>query len=286
MRINNISFPYPVLSYYNDDILPKLEEDSISCDSPEENAESYKFSIKLEPKNKDIFRLIARGDAVYTCEADCQRTFYRKCLSSEEPSFTIEIPRKQVRGDIVFTCLVIAKRRIIGYKNAGFNPDYENATFDIEPGELLAAFPQQRYNVDIKYDKLQSAGAFMQIRKDETGNDKVYFDISGEKIDIVLPGNLYDIYVKDVQKDTDFNAIIHSSIVFNALVYALYNIEEKGSTLWAKTIRYRMDTEKELEKFDIEDKERVPELAQVLLGDPYKRLFENLQSIKKFNEEE
>ena len=49
---------------------------------------------------------------------------------------------------------------------------------------------------------------------------------------------------------------------------------------------YRMNTEKELEKYNIEDKESIPELAQVLLGDPYKRLFENLQSIKKFNDEE
>lgn len=283
MKLNNISFPHPVLSYYNDDIIPKLETDSIICAPPDSTSEEYSFKIKLKLKNEDILRLLASDNAIYVCEIDCQKTFFRRCQISKDTSFSIKIPRREVRGDIVFTCLVIAKRPIKNYRNSGFNPDYEHNAFDLDEGDLIAAFPQQTYNVDIQYDKLQSAGSFMQIRKDETGNKRTFFDISGDKIDIVLPESLYNTYISEIKNDTYFNAIIHSSIVFNALVYALYNIQEKENTLWAKTINYRLKNEQEFKNFDLEDNEKIPEIAQILLDDPYKRLFESLLQIKEQN---
>jgi len=287
MKLINISFPHPVLSYYNDDIIPKLETDSIICDKPDSTNDEYSFNIKLKLKNTDILRLLASDRAIYTCEVDCQKTFLRFCLSSKDPSFTIKIPRSKVRGDIVFTCLVIAKKTIKDYYNSGFNSDYDYNTFDLDEGDLLVAFPQKTYNVDIKYDKLQSAGSFMQIRKDETGKERVFFDISGDKIDIVLPEALYDTYIANIRNDSNFNSVIHSSIVFNALVYALYNIRNKENMLWAKTIKYRLDSEQEFSKFDMEeDSDTIPEIAQLLLGNPYQRLFDSLSLIKEQNQNE
>lgn len=72
--------------------------------------------------------------------------------------------------------------------------------------------------------------------------------------------------------------IIHSSIVFNALCFALYNIEENSETLWARCVNTRIDTEPELSVFKDLDKIQVPMLAQALLGDPYKRMFETLKA--------
>lgn len=286
MKLNNVSFPHPVLSCYTDDILPMLEENSIACKVSKQRDE-YVFEITLSLNNKDILDLIRSDAAVYACEIDCQKTFYRKCETSKKGHFKFSIPRGSVRGPIVFTCLVIAVREINDYSNKGFNPDYDNQKFSLEAGDLLAAFPQQRYDVDIKYDELKTAGAFMQIRKDETGNPYTWFDISGDKIDIVLPEALYDWYRKNIGNEIVFSAIIHSSIVFNALVYALFNINENSECKWARAIATRLDIEKDkFDGLDIETSEDILKITQILLDDPYKRLFDNIKQIKEQNEEE
>lgn len=285
MKLNNVSFPYPVLSYYTDDILPMLEENSIVCNVSKQR-DAYAFEIKLLLKNKDILDLIHSGAAIYTCEIDCQKTFYRKCEISKNGYFKFSIPRESVRGVIVFTCLVIAVREINGYFNKGLNPDYDNQKFNLDAGDLLVAFPQQRYDVDIKYDELQTAGAFMRIKKDAVGNQYTWFDISGDMIDIVLPESLFDRWV-NINNELLFSAIIHSSIVFNALIYALFSINEKKDCLWARTIQYRLNTEKDkFEGLDIETSDDILKIAQILLGDPYMRLFDSLKLIKEQSDEE
>ena len=81
--------------------------------------------------------------------------------------------------------------------------------------------------------------------------------------------------------------IIHSSIVFNALVFALYHIDEQAyeGKQWSDAIKYRLATESELKGFDISDKTRVFELAQTLLADPYQRMFNHLSEMKNRGEE-
>lgn len=279
MKLNNVSLPYPVLGI-NDDVFPLLNDDCLVVDVSNSDTSEYVFEITLKQENEDITKLIENGFAEYVCEVDCSRTFFKKCYTANVPRFVITIPRERVAREIEFTCFVLAKEKIYNYENSRFNIDYKGYTFDLEQGDLLVVFPPFLYSVDIKYDKLQVAGSFMQIREG-VNLDVTFFDISGDKIEILLPTPLYNIYRDVLANDNDFIEIIHSSIVFNALVYALYNIKENESTTWARTIKYRIVQEKMLNEFDLEDITKIPELAQALLGDPYKRLFNKLQIFKQ-----
>jgi len=273
MNLNNISLPYPVLGI-NDDILPLLPEDCLTPNVTEtQGRKAYVFNIDLKFENDDIAELIKQGKAEYSCEYDCARTMIRSCERSSEPHFEITLPRKNVYGRINFKCYVSVKTRINGYTNRGFNEDYAGAEFDMEPGDILVAFPEFRYDVDIRYDKLQAAGSFMQIRESET-HDDVYFDISGDKIEILLPPRHYQLYTKNAVRGSA--QIIHSSLVMNALTYALMRIDEYEHTTWAKTIIYRMETEDGYNVEDLEDFNKILSIAQKLLRDPYLRLFNHL----------
>ena len=109
------------------------------------------------------------------------------------------------------------------------------------------------------------------------------FDLGGDKINIKLPTTMYNQYKESILGNKQFSTIIHSSLVFNALVTALLYINENEETLWARTLKYRIDNSSELESFrstlDDQDAEEVVKLAQVLLMNPYKRLFESLPGI-------
>lgn len=273
MNLNNISLPYPVLGI-SDDIVPLLPEDSVSVELIQD-VRNYKFLITLKFTNNDISKLVENGQAAFSCEYECPKTMLRCCKKNYRPFFEIEIPTHNINGRVIFNCFVSVKKPISNYKNKGFNDDYEGLSFNMEIGDILVAFPQFHYDADIKYDKLQAAGSFMQIR-DTTQHEEVFFDITGNKIEILLPQRLYQLYCNPQVKGAA--EIIHSSLVLNALTYALININDHEQTTWAKTILYRMKNENAFSNVDIEEISTIPSIAQRLLKDPYGRLFNNIMS--------
>lgn len=281
MNLNNISLPYPVLGI-SDDVLPMLDNDCVTA-SLDADRYNYKFSIDLKFDNATIKQLINDGMAEYTCEYDCARTMLRKCVKSTTPHFEIVVSRREINARVNFNCFVSVKKPIPSYTNEGFNSDYEGASFNMEQGDILVAFPQYHYDVDIKYDKLQAAGSFMQICEDNVGSE-VSFDIAGDRINILLPSPLYNLYCNPQVKGAA--QIIHSSLVMNALTYALLNIEDYEQTTWARTITYRLKNEREFKGEDeLSEPKNIPTIADRLLKNPYGRLFNHLITSNSLSQE-
>lgn len=281
MNLNNISLPYPVLGI-SDDIMPMLPDDAVTFNLTAD-IKNYTFDIQLKFDNKEIKSLIDNHKAEFTCEYDCAKTMMRNCLVKCEPHFTIIIPRNAVNGRINFNCFVSVKEAIDNYSNSGFNSDYDGFSFNMAPGDILVTFPQFHYDADIKYDKLQAAGSFMQIRKSDLHNE-VFFDITGNKIEILLPTIHYQLYCNPIVKGSA--ELIHSSLVLNALTYALFNIEAHEQTTWAKTIYYRLDNEEGFSRTELQEPSKIPGLAQRLLKDPYARIFNKIINSNPTNMED
>lgn len=279
MKYKDISLPYPVLGV-NDDVSPLLEDDCIKMADPIKGLTDYTFKVTLSQKNDEITNLIATGKAEYACEVTCKDTFLRKCFHSSKPSFDIILSRREVNGRINFNCFVAVKESIHGYTNKGFNEDYQGFSFDLEKGDLLAIFPSAAYNTNIKYEKLFAAGSFMQIIEASENVNDVWFNLEEDRIFIELPHDLYEQYQK---VGNAFPEIIHSSLVHNALVYALSNLKVyyDKEKKWADCLMQRMQ-EPELEKYsDLDDMYNVFKAADIILKDPYKRM---LDAIEKIND--
>lgn len=275
MKINNVSLPYPVLGN-SDDIIPSLMDDNIIFSSEQDDL-NYTFRIRLHYENEEIKRLVEEGKAEYTCEVTCPRTYIRECKHSNIPEFDITIGRRDVFGRIDFNCYVTVCKPIKGYCNSCQNEDYGNACFDLEPGDVLVTFWPASYNASLQYDKLYSAGSFMVVLN---GGDATapWFDANGDSIKVFLPEEMYQQFLP-LSQDRSFNEIFHASIVFNALYKVLSEFKEAtyGTYQWAEAIRYRIDHEPELMGMDITDTSHAYELAQALLDNPYKRLFNHLK---------
>jgi hypothetical protein len=117
----------------------------------------------------------------------------------------------------------------------------------------------------------------------ENRDDKAIYtnvDLNKSKIEVQLPSEDYKLFANDsISKEPKFAPIFHSSIVLNALLIALYNFESHKDLLWAKVIDYRLKNEKLFENISIDDRENIPEIAQRLLGNPFRRLISELQVI-------
>ena len=278
MNYKNISLPYPVLGI-SDDIYPLLKEgECIRFAEPEKTPTDFVFHINLKHENEDIHQLIRDGKAEYACEIRCNQTFLRRCITSSSPFFDVTLSRREVQGRVNFTCFVVAKEPIHGYNNSLFNTDYRGFTFDLEKGDLLVIFPQAYYNTEIKYDKLFAAGSFMQIIEAEQGETDTKFNLDEDRIMIELP---HELFVQYELCGNKFPEIVHSSLVHNALVYALLRLDEykDSGKLWADSLLHRLGTEPALQQYDYADVEDVFALADALLQNPYARLMNSLENL-------
>jgi hypothetical protein len=285
MNFSNISFPHPVLGI-NDDVLSeikKIDNDDIIIIS---TAENYEIKIQFKFNDRELKRLIREDKAEFICEVTCSNTLYREIVKNKSPEIELKIPRKQVKGKVEFIFILVAKEHIYSYSNTNFHSDFKGFVFDIEKGEMLAYFGEFSFDADLKYEKLKAVSSFMEVVPNEE-LIYTYVDLKKDKIEIQLPLETYNIFLSDlISQEVKFVPIFHSSIVLNALTIALYNLDENREYLWAKVIDYRLKNEKQFSQINYSDKENFPDIAQMLLGNPFKRLLEGVKVIVESSENE
>jgi hypothetical protein len=281
MNFDSASFPHPILSISNDDVKSKVTlSPSPTITS---NVDVYSIIVNYEHDNADLAALVNSGQAEFFCEATCSSTLYREIITGVSNELKLEIPKKQVKGKVSFTCALVAKSPIPNYQNSKSHSDYNGYSFEIETGDVLAFFGEFTFNADINYEKLKAVSSFMEVV--ENKDDKAIYtnvDLNKSKIEIQLPSEDYKLFANDsISKEPKFAPVFHSSIVLNALLIALYTFDTHRETLWAKVIEYRLKNEKQFEHISISETENIPEIAQKLLGNPFRRLINELEGINE-----
>ena len=289
MRIDNVSFPYPVLGV-SDDIRPTLSESG--CDVPDitvrEVNDMFSVEVCLKLEDDDILKYIADGFAEFSVEVSCKTTKFRKCMVSSLPNFSFEVKRNLFNGKIEFDSFVIAKKNIDNYQNDGLNPDYEGHVINLHKGDLLVAYKKCSIPVNLDLRNVHNMRSFIQIKRNTRPDvHTVRYDLSTSKILIFLPDELMDEYNKkpknDAEKEKERKAILKASLYLEALVYALLNYRaNKGrdDLMWVNALSYRMhepdiidfcrpilgEDEQMVDEPDMDD---LFKLAHIMLNQPY-----------------
>ena len=274
MKISDFAIPYPILG------IPGAFNDSVQIEKDlgfESSQNDYIFKITLSIDDETILGFINDKKAAYACEVDCGKSYYRQAFLSHDPSFNISIPKTSLVGNVQLFFSIVVIEEIENYKNKNFNQRfYENYKFNLSKGHMLAYFGQRQFNADIKYDELKALGSIMEVKAD-SNTPYTYFDFGGEKITIFLPQSEFDNFIKS--NNHTLSDITHASIVQCALVSAISAYKENSNTLWAQTLRIRVQNESKLEKFtaleELTGKE-IMELVSVILDNPNRRMFNRL----------
>ena len=278
MKIENVAFPYPVQGIGNG-----IESRSLWQYSVEQNKAEYILTIDVQLNDKSIEDYIKYDLADYVCEIECTSTFLRRCERSKDGHFEIKLSKSEIAREVTFELSVVVKEPIEDYTNTQLNPIFIGYEINLEPGDLLAYIGKDKFSADIIYEKLDKVSTFMIIREDSQVT-QTEIKLDTEKIEILIPSAMYTHYKEEIKGSSTYSAIIHGSLVFNALLHALNNITSYPDKLWARCIMTRIEKDAEIAKLNIdpteeEDRVELPKLAQALLGDPFKRLFTGIEKI-------
>jgi hypothetical protein len=269
---SRITFPHPVLGIRND-ILGEPDFDyEIS-----EDENNHILDIKMDLHNPSIkYYIDVKRQAKYVCEVDCYRTYYRVCEDSIKPSFHINIPKKEVSGEVNVQLTVTAVGKIDGYTNSLANADYSGYEFNLEKGDILAYIGGLNIQTDIMADEYKAVGSFVHFKGDSVTD--ISYNLSGQDIEIIMPREMFDQYVNHL-KGNRFRPVIISSIVKEAIVYALTQYKTYRSSRWARILK----SAEVLKDYNFEEDEidvlKAIGMSNDLLKNPHGQLFDTLEEI-------
>lgn len=269
MLYNNRNYPHPVLGVADDYLNSQLQVDL--------KISSRLDYIEITPifilENKDISRLIQENQATYVSHVYCRGTLYREVFKTAKSlADPILIPSVKLNGEVEIDFFVCASTSISSFKSSAFNPDYNQASFDIDKSDIVAYAGKGKFYANKRPQELKSISALMNI--DCTGEhlSPMYLDYSGEKITIMLCVEDYNNY-KLFKSNKQYFGLILSSLVFPALLEALHFLNDPTAKDYAENKWYK--ALKEIK--DASKKHAEPiRIAQNILDQPLNRCFESI----------
>lgn len=282
MKINsNTSYPYPIWGWKDDYKSTINDEDILITEISDKD--NFVYELELRAQNEDIKKLIEQGKAIYACVGICQTTLHHYYFTSENAKFTIAIPRKEVNNKIELKWMVLTKEAIPDYQSSLLNDDYQGfATFPL--GAMIGYITSFEINASI-CDELRSLDEIFVVVKNIESND-IRYSFDERKIKIKLPESQLEIFNNYGGK---YPAIMHSTIVYQALVLAITKLKDEDDLKdWVYILKQYidvMDSENIPSTDEAGDEgytlEQAMEIANYILQDPVIRMFGDIKTAEQ-----
>lgn len=210
------AFPHPVLRPDNDDyISAELQfEPRFMIGSG-----LIQVSCKLTCSSEDLLNLIARKDAQYVIVASCRDTFYRQTVCSEIPTLDFCVSTDDVRGEFRIDAFIVARSHVSGFRSDDFNKEYGLATFDFDPGDVLAQDVPAIWFIEREVFKPVTA-AIELVSDSSVAQNEWKVDLSQHRVRLKMNPNQKQI-IDRVRSNREARAILLNSVYFAAVQHAV-----------------------------------------------------------------
>ncbi len=134
----NKTFPHPVLWNQADDYVNRAFQLTRDFVISKDNIPSIAF--KFTVNEESIRELIRDNKAAYALEIHCPMTLFRCVFKTQEESGKISLDKGALFADVDVNAFVVCTAEVKNHASKNFNGEFgENASFDLQPGDVLAA---------------------------------------------------------------------------------------------------------------------------------------------------
>ena len=280
MDIRYKLYPHPVLSSISDDYKTNI---SFTCDVKQGIRELI-FFMNAKTNDAGILSLIKADKAEYAYHIECPLTSFRMMVQSSNPFIMKYIPERNLNGQVSVCCFIIAKENLAGYKNANFNADYADLSFDIDRGSILGIGGPCSINVTKETDDLAKIPSIFSICRSADNSDaSMRINVDGDKIAIILNSADFQSY-KVMTSMPVMISVFHSMIIMPALIYVFEMLRREGvdeymSKRWCRGLQKALARSQVA--LNAETLENIPsfELAQKILDLPVNRALRDISTV-------
>lgn len=282
MNIKTKSYPNPVLGNGNDYRISIDPKKIVNFSPLVKDKDNFYSTVTLNLDDETIINLIKEKKAAFFCDIDCVKTNYRTSEYAFGKQIRLTIPRNKVVDNVDVNCYIVAMEPIVDFTHPDFNEMFEGVLCDLEEGDFLATLGSYYLNATVKYNKCPAPSSLMQVQEasSDSGITKVTFNPDEERIFIVMPHEIFELYNRVCGQNTNADELFVSTIAVDALAHALMTQRDSDSNLAANLRNL-------LEKNNIEIDEDHPEqcfdAARKLLQedgvDPYTTFMKKVEAV-------
>lgn len=283
MELCDKNYPYPVLTPRGDDYVAcsfDVEGESIKHDSQLE----LKLNSKLDCAS--LHELIDQGRATIVLHIECSRSAYRKSHELPLGAHTITISSDDISGRVSLCPFIVAKQDIADYISTQFNPIYNDMSFRLRSGAVLAEGIEKSVFVDTSTRDIDYKPDIFSVVPDDNMNEDpdekscIRVDPCNPKIKIHMPTKAYGQYAALLKSGISIE-LVRCVVVLPAMIealarmrraYANDEIEDFEGYIWFNTVKERLmqlypAARQDFKQFVL-DEMVVSSVAQVLIKSP------------------
>jgi len=237
------SFSHPVIGPVRDGVTNSqfsMEQNSVQADGL-----NYYIDLEFKLTDSDLLRYIDAGHAFYALHVEAKGFFYRRLFDHLPCKSHVTLEGDIVSGKIDCLPLIISTAQIPDYQLSGFHEDYNNTSFDLQKGDILAIGSGFSFEAEKEYDPMEKLSSIMQVLPDDRlDNGIMEVDLSGEKITVFVSKEDHGKYTR-LQQQHETSAILLQSVAVPALTSAIAYLktesEENIPYRWQKALKRKTD---------------------------------------------
>ena len=163
---SNKAWPHPVLrpKSAGDDYLRAEFEVDIRLERVPRTSVA-KMTARFELSDADLLQLVTNGQAEFSVLIRAPRTQFRGAERTSESTIEREFEAGKLAGRVDISSFLIATGDLIDFRANGWHRDFDNLTFNISAGSVLAEDTPYSYWIDTLDDK--PAGSIFQLESRE-----------------------------------------------------------------------------------------------------------------------
>ncbi|HLR66907.1 MAG TPA: hypothetical protein VK105_07195 [Virgibacillus sp.] len=227
MKLKADLFPYPVLHNEIDDYVDSKFHTDIKTKKRSQSWIDLIVDFYIE--NPEIENKLKDGLFAFAIHLEGVSSSYRKLiqLPKGERSITIQLSSDYISDRIEVNTMIIANRELYNYSNSFFNPLYydDYKINIIQKGDIIAFDTMAELKID--FENKENPNAKSMIRVSSKKENYMSIDCDSDFIQVHLPEEEYDAYVKLSKSNEIKKNLLLVTIVQPALTYVIERIKAK-----------------------------------------------------------
>lgn len=289
MKIKERHYPHPVLWQNSDDFFDTTFTTDLSVDS---SRDGYTLNTDFSTTSGYLRELVSTLTASYAIHVECSSTRYREIFLFNRSRESFIIPSNLIDGKVEVCTFILANEYIPKYRDRQFHPDFEDISFEVWKGDVLAVGDELTFDADLVHDPLRKVPSIFSVQK-STSKEPMEVSAIGNKIVISLSSDNFDKY-NALKNAESIQPVLSSLVIVPALVYVLedlkaYSEEDleqlEDESRWFRVLKRKLKDDFDLEISNISSSnESTLLLAQKLIGDPVTAALGSLYDVESDNE--
>ena len=220
MKTTYKQYPHPVLDFFNNDYKNSTFTKSVNVNN---QSDKFELTVNFNLSCNTLQTLLDNKKAAYVVHLECKGTRFRMCYETTDSQLIIPIDPNKINNHLEVVISIVSKCNIKNFASPEFHDDFNNTSFDIHIGDILAI--AEDIEIRIKKSDIGSniSASLFNITLSDT-NDPITWYIDNSSILVKLPQNIYSLY-KNLNTSNQAHNILTNTIVIPILTEVLTTLK-------------------------------------------------------------